>query len=325
MKRELPPHVYKKGKKGYLYFERRGKTKRMPDLDNPTFWTEYAIAKRGVPDVPMGQNFKVLIARYKRSDRYTRLKPRTKQDYEKILLFVDQKLGGLNPARMQRKHVIQAQDDNRKTVRFANYIVQVLSVLFEHAIDIGWMERNPAKGVRLLKSESKPRLPWPVELVNDYRSKANGRSLLIFELCLGTGQRIGDVLRMRWNEIEGEGINVTQGKTGVQLWLPITQQLSLALDATRRTGLTIVSQPNGRPVSYRAAADAVMRVRREIGAEAYDLHALRHTTATELAALGCSDELIMAVTGHTSRASVIRYAGAARQRVRAIEAQRKRK
>ena len=39
-----------------------------------------------------------------------------------------------------------------------------------------------------------------------------------------------------------------------------------------------------------------MKVRKEIGAEEYDIHALRHTTASELAALGLSDDLIMAVT-----------------------------
>ena len=37
------------------------------------------------------------------------------------------------------------------------------------------------------------------------------------------------------------------------------------------------------------------------------------------------DDLIMAVTGHRSRRMVEKYAGAARQKVRAIEAQKRRK
>jgi len=138
---------------------------------------------------------------------------------------------------------------------------------------------------------------------------------------LGTGQRIGDVRKMRWSDIEEGGINVRQGKTGKDLWIPFTSQLATVLDRTPRTGLFILSQPDSQPVSYRAAAFAVMKVRKEIGAEEYDIHALRHTTASELAALGLSDDLIMAVTGHTSRASVVRYAGAARQKARAQVAQ----
>lgn len=51
----------------------------------------------------------------------------------------------------------------------------------------------------------------------------------------------------------------------------------------------------------------------------------RHGAASELAAVGCSDEVIQAVTGHQTRAMVAQYAGAARQRVRAIEGQEKRK
>jgi len=41
----------------------------------------------------------------------------------------------------------------------------------------------------------------------------------------------------------------------------------------------------------------------------------------QIQATGLFDKLIMAVTGHTSRASVVRYAGAARQKARAQVAQ----
>lgn len=68
-----------------------------------------------------------------------------------------------------------------------------------------------------------------------------------------------------------------------------------------------------------------MAVRREIGAEAFYIHGLRYSAASELAGAGCSDELIAAVTGHATGAMVRKYAGAARQKVRAIEAQSRRK
>ena len=53
---------------------------------------------------------------------------------------------------------------NQERFRFANYCVQVIRILFEHAIDLGWIEYNPAKGVTLLKTTSPPRLPWPMNL-----------------------------------------------------------------------------------------------------------------------------------------------------------------
>ncbi len=323
MKKVQLPHLRKKVSRGktYWYFERLGNRTRLPPPDSPEFLARYQAARRGLDAIPPKRNFKALIAHYKRSYRFEKLAPRTRRDYDRCLLFFEEKLGGLDPVRMKRRHVIQMQMDNAEKMRWANYLVQVLRVLFEHAIDIGWTEHNPARGVSMLKSKTSPRKPWPTEMIAAYREKASGRASLIFELCLGTGQRIGDVLKMRWDDIEGDGINVRQNKTGAELWVPLTPRLASVLEATPRTGETIVAAEDGFPLSYRVAAYAVMQVRKEIGAEDYDIHALRHTTASELAALGLSDELIMAVTGHTSRAMVVRYAGAARQKARAMMAQ----
>lgn len=326
MKRELPAYIYRR-KGGLLYFERRGeKSQRVHAAPGtPEFAMEYARLLNAVPAATTAKTFRALVKSYRRSGRYVRLAPRTRQDYEKVLGWVLDKLGDLPAHKMQRKDVIRARDANASTVRFANYIVQVLRVLMEHAIDEGWRQDNPAKGVPLLKSDRAPRMAWPQDLVDAYRAVATGRALLIFELCIGTGQRIGDVLRMRWEDIEGEGINVRQGKTGAFLWVPFTPHLGAVLAASDRVGETICAWgKKGKPTAYRGAAELVMAVRRAIGGEKYDLHGLRYTTAAELAALGCSDALIMAVTGHKTQAMVAKYAGPVRQKTRAIEAQGRR-
>ncbi|WP_127110426.1 site-specific integrase [Pararhodobacter zhoushanensis] len=325
MKRELPKFVYPKGKRGYLYFCRGKTTQRIQaDFGTPEFWAEYAIALKGRAPVRPGKTFTALIESYKRSNRFSRLAPRTKADYDKVLTFIVDRIGGLDPAKMQRRSVIAYRDENAGAVRFANYLVQILRILFEHAHDIGWRNDNPAKGVSLLKSTAAPREPWPADLVEAFRAKATGPALLIFELCLGTGQRISDVLRMRWNDIEAGGVNVTQGKTGARLWVPLTPQLRAVLAVTAKDGLTIVTTRGGRMMSYKTAQGHVMRVRLQIGGEGHDIHGLRHTAASELARLGCSDELIQSVTGHSSARMVAHYAGAARQKARAKEAQERR-
>lgn len=322
-RRELPKHVYLK--KGVPYFVKRGlKTVRMTSTPGtPEFAVEYARVLSGRAPAPTRRSLKALAMSYQDSRRFKDLAPRTKADYMQVLDYVKDKLGHLPYDQMQRKDVIRAQESNAKTVRFANYIVQVLRVMFEHSIDKGWRADNPAKGISLIKSDRPKRLPWPPHLIKHFRDAApmGSRQRIVFELLLGTGQRIGDVLRMSWNDIEDGGVKVRQGKTGTVLWVPFTDDLRAALDATKRVGLTICAQPNGLPTSYRGAADMIMDIRREIGAEKYDLHALRHTAAHELAALGCEDELIMAVTGHSSKSMVAHYAGAARQKARATKAQ----
>ena len=326
-KRELPKYVYRK-KGGGVYLQRRVfKTVRfVSEPSTPEFWAEYALILRGRAPVPEGRTLKALAIGYQLSDRFTGLAPRTRQDYLRVLDYVKEKLGHLPADRMQRKDVIRGQQANKDAVRFANYIVQVLRVMFEHAIDQGWRQDNPAKGVRLLKSGRTPRLPWPPEKIAAFREAAplGTRARLIFELLLGTGQRIGDVLKMRWDDLEEGGVNVQQGKTGTVLWIPLISGPREALGATPKAGLTICAQPNGRPTSYDGAHAMIMKVRKSIDAEAFDIHALRHTAAHELAAAKCSDELIQAITGHTNLGMVKHYTGSASQKPRAKEAQSRR-
>ena len=324
-----PDLPYLRAKKGrgrtYWYFERHGERTALPDPAAPDFLAAYERARRGVPPVTGKRTFARLVQEYRRSNRWAKLAPRTRADYDKVLAWVTDKIGHLPVEGLKTPHVYRAQAENAETVRFANYIVQVLRLLCAYAIRLGWIERNPAEGVPMLRSGRDPRQPWPADMIAAYRAAASGKALLVFELLHGTGQRIGDVLRMRWSDLADGGVWVRQGKTGARLWVPLTPALAAVLAETPRDGLTIVTGRHGRPLSYRMAHQAVMAVRVQIGAEAHDLHALRHSAASELAAAGCTDEQIQAITGHTTTAMVRRYAGAARQLARAKEAQERRK
>lgn len=319
MKRALPAYCY--AKRGAVYFFRRsdGKWRKMQSAPNtPEFAREYALllADRA-PITPTGKTFAALIASYRQSPEFRRLKPRTRADYERVLAWAEAKMGDKPADRFQAVHAYRAQASNPG--RFGNYIVQVLRVLFGHAVKIGLRPDNPVKGVSLVKLDTPPREPWPAAKVAQFREAApiGTRARLIFELLLGTGQRIGDALRMRWNDLSDGGINVRQGKTGARLWVPLTRDLQAVLEVTPRKGLTILAQADGKPLRYRSAADDVMAVRVLIGAERWDLHSLRYSAAAELARLGCTDEQIASITGHSSLAMVRKYAGEARQIARA--------
>lgn len=111
-----------------------------------------------------------------------------------------------------------------------------MRIFLEHFIDIGWREYSPAKVVLLIKSTRAARRAWLENMIAAYRAPAQGRALLIFELCLGTGKRIGDVLKMRWSDIEEDEINVSQGKTGAALWIAFTGRLRTVLGEMPRIG-----------------------------------------------------------------------------------------
>ena len=326
-KRALPAHVY--DKKGVLYFQRRGyKTTRIKaEAGTPAFALEYAALLNGATVAPEGRKrtIKALVAEYIASKKYRDLAPRTAKDYDKVLAWIVGRFGEVEAKMVRQQDIVRAQDKQAGKMRFANYIVQVFRVVLGWGVRIGWLTENPAKGIAMLETKAEKRQPWPQAVIERYRTAATGRALLIFELCLGTAQRIGDVLNMRWSDIDGDGLLVRQSKTGAALWVPITPRLQSVLDATPRIGETICAHgKDGRPLKYSAASQAVRDVRDAIGARAYDIHGLRYSATAELAEAGCSDELIASITGHKTTLMIAKYAGPARQKARAKEAQRMR-
>ena len=119
-------------------------------------------------------------------------------------------MGDTNPAAMKRKDVIRLRDTNADKAYFANYALRVLRILMEHCVDLGWRETNPAKGVPELRTDRREREPWPSHLLDAYRRHCalGTRERLVMELCIGTGQRIGDVLEMRWSDIDSGAFRV---------------------------------------------------------------------------------------------------------------------
>lgn len=343
--RDLPSYIHRRKRDGVLLFRKRYGG-RIVEFRLETQFPEgaeipFALHQErerllnGPAPVRGGKDIAAVIRAYRATPKYRDLKRRTRDDYEKHLPYFEDKLGHLAPRQVERHHVIKWRDAwaEFKSPHFANYRTRVLSIVMEHAKDIGLLtkaEENPAKGLKSLKYERKDREPWPDTKVAAFRKAYpyGTRERTLFELCLGTGQRIGDVLKMQWGHIEGDEIRVTQDKTGKPLYLPMTPHLSASLAATERRGLFILTKDMSKTKrpgqwEYRGASDAMRAARDAIGAQAYDLHALRYTAAVELLLAGCDDDQIAAVTGQSAR-MVQHYTRHVRQRVRAREAQSRR-
>jgi integrase len=120
------------------------------------------------------------------------------------------------------------------------------------------------------------------------------------ELCVGTGQRIGDVLSMRWSNIENGPVWVRQSKTSKELWVPILPELQAALDTASRQSVFILANAQGaNRWSFRGASAALRKVRDFIVALDYDIRSWRYNAACELLEAGCTDDLIAAMTGQS--------------------------
>ncbi|WP_240643594.1 site-specific integrase [Paracoccus siganidrum] len=321
-------------KPGYIYVRVKGKHTRITAPEGTAeFDRQYWEILSG-KNLEAATSWSALIKSYRASDRWTNLKALTREGYERVLLYIEEKNGAKDMTRVRRKDVIAAQQANLHRVRFANSIAAVMSVLCEHAIDIGWIRENPAKGVRKIatpKEKQKPHIPWTDEAVAKMRAEARPMPRLIFELGVGSVQRPGDLVEFCWGDYDGDSLTLRQNKTDKPLKLPCTPQLKAALDQAR-AALGVVPHPSrriltgrkGDPLTYSGMAQMMRKERRRLGLEAYDQHAMRYRGVMELAWAGCDDDEIASYSGHASKAMIIKYAGEARQIMRAKQAWKKR-
>lgn len=319
VKRNSKPYLarIRRGEKDYWYF-RKGKTMiRLPDdPDSEEFDREYWAIRSGHRKSNIKTTFDALITSYYQTPRFKGLKASTKAEYRRTLELLREKNGPKDFTKLRRKHVIAARDTYADQWRKANAMVEQLSNLSRHAIDLEWITTNPAQGVEKLKGGSYE--AWPETKLLAYEDYCQERELTIertiYELCIGTGQRIGDVVAMEWAHFESGYMHVVQEKTGARLSIFCPHRLQRYLEQLPRSGKHILAKNLTEHIGKRRAQRLVAEVRKKIGAEDFVIHGWRYTAAKELAEAGCSDTEIQSVTGHKSLEMVKKYRQQARQK-----------
>ncbi|MFZ1469917.1 MAG: hypothetical protein WAT09_13220 [Paracoccaceae bacterium] len=115
----------------------------------------------------MTRIFEVLALRYYESDAWHKLKPRTKSDYRKYIQHIRAIWGDKAPQTIETHHIFALHQANRGRWRQANYGIQVLVVLLNHARLIGVFEKahgKSAHGIPLVKRPGEGWEQWPDDL-----------------------------------------------------------------------------------------------------------------------------------------------------------------
>jgi integrase len=196
VKKQYVVGVARKGRV-YWYF-RRGKTYiRLPDdPDSQEFDAAYWAIRSGAAQMFTKTTFHALITSYYQTPRYRSLKTSTKVEYRRTLELIREKNGNKDFTKLRRRDVIAARDAYAETWRKANAMVEQISILARHAIELEWTTSNPASGVEKLKGGSYK--AWPDNLLSAFErccdTQGHTTQRTIYELCIGTGQRIGDAV-----------------------------------------------------------------------------------------------------------------------------------
>jgi enterobacteria phage integrase len=197
----------------------------------------------------------------------------------------------------------------------ANLTRKALRRLLTYAIDAGWRNDNPVSGIKAYKLGS--RHTWTDQELSAFEARwtLGTRQRLAYTLLLYTGQRVGDVVRMRRQDISNGYISVVQQKTGAALVIPIHPKLREALKAGPAKGMSLIGDRHGRAITAPALTNMMKRAAGAAGLSRECLpHGLRKALLRRLAEHGGSAKEIAAVSGHKSLGEVERYTAAADQR-----------
>jgi integrase len=140
-----------------------------------------------------------------------------------------------------------AQKVEPKTV---NHRIKTLRMPFEYAVRQGYIRQSPVRFVKSLKIDSSQvRRPFTMDEIRSLLSVADQEWQSLILCGLYTGQRLGDLARLTWQNVDLERgiVSLVTGKTKRHLQIPIAPPLLEHLKAWRESRV-----PFDRPVHPRS-------------------------------------------------------------------------
>jgi integrase len=268
------------------------------------------VARRGPGSVG------ALICEYLNSPAFTDLAASSKRMYRAVL----DRFGVLHGHRMvhdmpRAKVAAYVYGIGAERPAMANVTKAVLHKLLAHAVRSGYRTDNPVAEIDRYKSGTRHTWTEAELAAFERRWPLGTRERLAYALLLYTGQRVGDVARLRRTAVCDGAIAVIQQKTGTELSIPIHAELLAAMKAGPSNGLTLIGDKYGRPISRHTLTLLIRNAVAKAGLPSECVaHGLRKAQMRRLAEDGATVKEIASVSGHKTLREIERYTAAADQK-----------
>jgi integrase len=309
------------GSKRTYWYHRSTKTALPGKHGSPEFLAAFLEAERIQPAA--AETIANLIREYLLSPKFVRNKAEsTKKEYKRMLAHLELEFGempimALESPKARGVFFDYQERIGRSTPREADNQLSVLSAVFAYAFDKGKISRNPIVGFERLHRSNRSDIIWTEGDVTRFMKDAPAELQRVMILALHTGQRYGDLIRLRWSDFDVDHLLLTQSKTGARVRIHCTSALLRMLSTSPKTCPYILSRSDGRPwftVGNDKALDKAWRAHMEAAGfypkpfaklttdeKRANLHFndLRGTAITLLAESGATVPQIVSITGHT--------------------------
>ena len=254
-----------------------------------------------------------LIVDFYGSRFFTDRKPSTRQLYKYALEPIAKEHGATLMTAEHAEKIINKIGERRPGM--GNLTRAVMRRVMQFAVKTKRRKDNPMLAVEGFKVGEHH--TWTDAELKQFEAKwrLGTRERLAYALLLYTGQRVGDVAKMNRSDVSEELIHVEQQKTGAELYVPIHPELAKALKSCPAKGLTLIGDPNGRPIKRAALSALMRRAIMEAGLPPRCVsHGLRKAAMRRLAEADGTAKQIAAISGHKTLKEVERYTKAADQK-----------
>ncbi|MEP3441215.1 MAG: tyrosine-type recombinase/integrase [Sulfitobacter sp.] len=324
-----------------LYYRHGGSKIRLRGpIGSPEFLSDYKAAanpkKAQSPHAEkvgrvVPRSVKWLCVEYYKSAMFKELDPRTQKVRRSILeRFCINRDDGSKPyALLLPRHIRARRDEMMDRPEAANGMVKALRQVFKYALRYDLHDSNPALGIEYLSGNADGFHSWTLDEIEQFENThAVGTSArLALALALYTGQRRADLVTFGKQHIRDGWLSFTQHKNRnskpVRMEIPIIPVLQQIIDASPTGDLTLLVTAFNRPFTSNGFGNRFRKWCDEAGLKNCSVHGLRKAAAARLAELGCTEQEIMAITGHRTSKEVTRYTRAASQKTRAESALRR--
>jgi len=248
-----------------------------------------------------------LIDEFLKDSRRT-VKSNTLRQYEQAARTVQAAFIEFAPDQVCPEHIWKFLQHHRSTPNMANRMRSVLKMVFDRAVLAGQCATNPVTSVPRFSEKKRDRYISDDEYTRLIEA-ASPTLRVIINMAYLTGQRIGDVLKIKQSDISPDGITVVQEKTGKKLKVAMTPTLEENIRAARRlhgriTPTYLLGQRNGKIRKYKGVRDLLQRYVDKAGLDDIHLHDFRAKAITDAKKQGYDPQ---ALAGHTTEAQTVRY------------------
>lgn len=317
------------------FYDKSGK--RIQRLDKHATSTDeahealkYAVLKEHYDECGIKEQKRIRFGKFVEMfvENYSRVNKRSwKDDFYRLRtcsdFFGNVNLDEVSPLDLERFKSFRLKEGvTRSTV---NRHLTILKTLYNVASEWGYANQNPVKGVKFFSEKDTLRQRILTADEEDRLLDASSAHLKpILEVALFTAMRRGEILSLRWSNIDFETreIKIEETKSGKSRTVDINSRLFDVLmklkNENQNNQYVFINHRTGKP--YKKLQTSFNRACSRAGIEGLTFHSLRHTAASRLVARGADLIRVKEILGHSTVKITERYTHSSREeRKKAVE------